>query len=72
MFFAEYRCVRCDWTKGIKSDQTVAPEDYKPPSKKKIGKCRKCGGKLREDLKPMCRKCKSRDVEEKEVRVHFD
>lgn len=68
----EHRCVDCDQIKAVASDQMVDPEKYKPPPKKKIGKCKKCGGKLKDDLRPMRQKCKSRDVEEREVRVLYD
>lgn len=71
-FFAEYRCVKCDKTKVVEVDRTVPPDQYKPPGKSKIGKCKTCGGKLEEDLKPMCPRCKSRNVVEKTVLILYD
>ncbi len=71
-FFAEYRCVQCDNTKAVRVDRTVPPDRYKPPAKSKIGKCGKCGGKLGEELKPMCPRCKSRNVVEKTVLILYD
>ena len=70
--FFEYRCVNCDTIKIVKSDRTVPPGEYKPPSKEKIGVCKKCGGELRDDLAPMCPACKSREVEVKEVLLEYD
>lgn len=70
--FIEYRCVNCDNIKTVKSDRTVPSEKYKPPTREEIGLCDKCGGELREDLKPMCPACKSREVEEKEILMLYD
>jgi ABC-type ATPase with predicted acetyltransferase domain len=72
MSFLQYRCVECDTIKNVDSDRTVPIDEYKPPTKIQIGICNKCGGELREHLKPMCDKCKSRDVEEKEVIMFYD
>lgn len=70
--FIEYRCVQCDSIKVIESNQTVSPEDYKAPPESEIGVCEKCGGKLMDDISPMCPKCKGRDVEVKEVLINYD
>ncbi|MCF7887662.1 MAG: hypothetical protein K9L76_00130 [Candidatus Omnitrophica bacterium] len=61
--FIEYRCVKCDTIKNISHSRCVPLKEYIPPSKEKIGVCKKCGGELREDIKPMCPKCRSRDTE---------
>ena len=70
--FIEYRCVKCDWIKSVKSNQMVRPENYKPPAKSQVGKCRKCGGELRDDIPPMCPKCKSRNVRMRKPDVYYD
>jgi len=61
MCFVLFRCVNCDTTKSVDR-----------PIKGDVGKCLKCAGELREDLGPMCQKCKSRDVEEKEIICLYD
>lgn len=75
-FFNEYRCVNCDTIKIVKTGWKCARADekdeYHEPTKEEIGVCGKCGGKLSEDLRPMCPACKSRDVEEKEVLIDYD
>lgn len=70
--FIEYRCINCDTIKAVKGDRRVSSEDYKPPTKEKIGVCEKCGGELKDDLNPMCPKCKSRDVKVKEILLMYD
>jgi ABC-type ATPase with predicted acetyltransferase domain len=70
--FIEYRCVNCDAIKDVFSNRGVSPEDYKPPTKKKIGVCEKCGGELRDDIRPMCPKCKSRNVKEQSIFMYYD
>jgi len=71
-FFIEYRCVNCDTIKAVESNRTVSPEEHKPPTEQEIGVCEKCGGELRENLKPMCPKCKSRNVEPKRPLLFYD
>jgi ABC-type ATPase with predicted acetyltransferase domain len=71
-FFAEYRCTECDSIKAVRTNRRVSPEKYRGPSIKEIGVCEKCGGELRDDLKPMCPKCKSRDVGEIKVLISYD
>ena len=46
LLFCLYRCVDCDATK--------AGPIYK--SKNNIGKCEECGGELKDNLMPMCKK----------------
>jgi len=73
MLFEEYRCVKCDTIKTVKTNNRSVPvEEYIPPSKDKIGVCRKCGGELRSDIGPMCPKCKLRDVEEIKIICLYD
>ena len=60
--FIQYRCVNCDTIKGVKNNRTAFIKEYIEPTKEEIGLCDNCGGELRKDLKPMCQKCKSRDV----------
>jgi len=50
----------------------MRPKSVDHPIKGDVGKCRKCGGDLRDDLGPMCFKCKSRDIEEKEIICLYD
>lgn len=72
-FFLEYRCVNCDTIKPVKTmDQGVAPEEFILPSKEDIGTCKKCSGELRNDIKPMCPKCRSRKVEAKDILTFYD
>lgn len=70
--FIEYRCINCDTIKAIVSNCRVSSGDYKPPTKKEIGVREKCGGELRDGLKPMCPKCKSRDIKQKEILLMYD
>ena len=71
--FIEFRCVNCDVVKLVKcNDRHAPPEKWMPPTKEEIGTCEQCGGELKNNLKPMCPKCKSRDVEEKEVLIYYD
>lgn len=63
--FVEYRCVECDNIQGVMLKERNAK--YTPPKK-----CSKCGGELKFGLKPMCPKCKSRDVDIIKVKKSFD
>jgi Zn finger protein HypA/HybF involved in hydrogenase expression len=58
--YDKYRCVACD---NIKEVLVQNAND--------IGKCYECGGELRNDIRPMCPRCHSRDVEIKEVLVEY-
>jgi ABC-type ATPase with predicted acetyltransferase domain len=71
-FFIEYRCIDCDTLKAVNAHRLVSVKDYREPAKEEIGVCEECGGELRDDLRPMCPKCKSRDVNETKVSVHYD
>ena len=70
--FIEYRCVNCDKIKPVKNNRKVQIKKYKPPTKKEIGVCEECQGKLKDNLKPMCPACSSRDVKEIKVLKHYD
>lgn len=71
--FIEFRCVNCDIVKLVKcNDRHVLPEKWKPPTKEETGPCKNYGGELKDNLKPMCPACKSRDVEEIEVLISYD
>lgn len=71
--FFEYRCVDCDTIKTVETmDQRVPPDQFIPPAKEEIGVCKKCGGELKVDIRPMCPKCKSRDVEENQILTQYD
>ncbi len=72
VLFDLYRCVNCDWIKAVSNGKKTWEDKYRRPSAVEIGRCRKCGGELRGDLKPMCRNCGSRNVEEKECRILYD
>lgn len=69
--FVEYRCVKCDYIKGVPS-KNKGGKYYKKIPTKLIGVCNKCGGELDNKLHPMCPKCKKRDVTEKEVLLYYD
>jgi len=60
--FEQYRCVNCDKIKEIELKTDEENENRNNLPKSIVGVCKKCGGELRNDLKPMCPKCKSRDV----------
>ncbi|MDO8648040.1 MAG: hypothetical protein Q7R70_06550 [Candidatus Diapherotrites archaeon] len=55
-----YRCEKCDYIQLIPRDSPAV-----------IG-CPQCGGKFKQGLLPMCPKCKSRKVVEKEVLSYKD
>lgn len=67
-FFLEYRCVDCDATKAIH----LKSKHERKVTAKEIGRCEKCGGQLRDDIKPMCPKCKSREVEVSRTIMYYD
>lgn len=67
----EYRCVKCDRIKEIECGERGTPS-YHEPTKEEIGACAHCGGEMRDDLGPMCRKCGSRDVEIDEITMFYD
>ena len=70
--FIEYRCVECDTIKNVNSNRTVSPKEYKAPTKKEIGICKKCGGELKDNIRPMCPKCRSRNVEVESIFIYYD
>jgi len=65
--FDEYRCVNCD---EIKQVRLISKNDRRPAEP--VGKCDACGGEVREDLQPMCQKCKSREVKIEKVTMYYD
>lgn len=71
--FMEYRCVKCDTIVSI-DRYTGLRIEYKNnnTSLEKIGVCKKCGGELKDNLKPMCPKCKSRDNSEEHTFILYD
>jgi len=71
-FFAEYRCIKCDSIKAVCTHRLVPPEHYKEPTIEEIGVCEECGGALRDDVKPMCPKCRHRYVSETKVLTYYD
>ena len=58
-YAAELRCEKCDNRKMAEAGT-------------KQGICERCGGKMKDNLLPMCLKCKSRDIEHKKVLMHMD
>jgi hypothetical protein len=70
--FDMFRCVRCDWIKEVNNGKKTWGDKRNELTVEEIGKCRRCGGDLRDDLAPMCRDCGSRDVELKEPRILYD
>jgi len=69
--FDLYRCVDCDSTKSIVT-RSHPHGERTTPTEKQIGICRRCGGELRNNLRPMCRKCRSRDVEIGDTLMCYD
>lgn len=71
--FINYRCIDCDTIKHVDTmDQCVPPDGFIPPAREEIGVCKKCNGELKDDIRPMCPKCKSRDVEIKQILTFYD
>jgi predicted Zn-ribbon and HTH transcriptional regulator len=77
--YKSFRCVTCDQAKAIVfSDipQYMHKAMGVVPSPlltlEDIGQCLKCGGKLDEDLGPMCPNCKSRSVIRVKVLLWYD
>ncbi len=72
-YFDEYRCVNCDEITQVEkkcfSDKKDVNADQ---TKDEVGKCYLCGGELSKDILPMCKKCKSRDVQEVIVVSRYD
>ena len=69
--YSLYRCVQCDRIKYV----TIRPKPgggFEPTTSEEIGKCRKCGGELRNDIGPMCFKCHGRNAIMQEIRVFLD
>ena len=67
--FFVYRCINCDNIKSVNIDRR---RRVPTPTKEEIGVCKKCGGELRKDLKPMCPVCKSREAEVKQILANYD
>ena len=65
--FEEYRCENCDEIKRVE----LKGKNKRTP-KSPLGKCEKCSGKLKSGLRPMCQKCKCRDVEIVKVKIYYD
>ena len=65
--FDEYRCINCDKIKRI---NVISKNDRKPATP--IGKCDACNGELKNDLRPMCPKCKSREITNEEIKMSYD
>jgi hypothetical protein len=70
-YFSLYRCVKCDRTKSIEVE-LLRPTEWIIKGPKGVGQCRWCGGELRNDINPMCRKCKNRNTKEIEIEVFYD
>lgn len=75
--FTEYRCVDCDNTKSVETSLAITLRGGSLPNKdeieeEEIGNCEKCGGKLEEEIGPMCPICKSREIEEKCLLALYD
>jgi DNA-directed RNA polymerase subunit RPC12/RpoP len=70
-YFELFRCVKCDKTKRIMTFDKKTHERLEI-TPKRIGKCSKCKGELKQDLNPMCPVCKSREVEGKEITLYYD
>ncbi|VVC04545.1 Uncharacterised protein [Candidatus Bilamarchaeum dharawalense] len=64
--FDELRCEKCDEMKRV---EVVGKNSRKP--KGKVEKC-KCSGNFVSGLRPMCPKCKSRDISVEKELVHYD
>ncbi len=62
--FKQYRCFDCDKIVDVDFlDENLFKDKNAFPCIGDAGVCKKCGGGLRENLSPMCPKCKSRDTE---------
>ena len=70
-YFSLYRCVNCDRTKEVTTAKCENGE-FIPIEHEDPGKCSRCGGELSDDIGPMCRKCKSRNVELIEITMFYD
>jgi len=61
--FIEYRCIDCDTIKVVECrNRSVPVGEWIPPEPEEIGSCLECGGELRDDIRPMCQRCKNRNV----------
>jgi hypothetical protein len=63
--FNLYRCVDCDTTKSIFLNMRGKQVEN-------IGKCPCCGGKLRQNLTPMCPNCHERKTMLKDLQDNYD
>lgn len=64
--FRLLRCVNCDRLVEVETEST----GREPPPQ--VTSCPRCGGKLRDDLMPMCRRCRARDVEVVRTLILYD
>ena len=69
--FSLFRCVQCDRTKSVDVEITF-PGQWVTKDPKGAGSCKWCGGGLRDDIIPMCRKCRSRNTEQIEIEIFYD
>ncbi len=65
--FDEYRCVNCDTIEAI-ALKSINERIHIT----EISNCKRCNGKLKNDIRPMCTKCKLRDVEVIKVVMFYD
>jgi len=83
--FSELRCECCDRVVSVSREDWPSERDLDPcdgPAKyatrvdlesaRSEFKCPQCKIALRDDLGPMCRACKSRDLSVKEIEVLYD
>jgi phage FluMu protein Com len=83
--FFELRCERCDRVVSVPRENWPSELDLEPSdgsakyaSREELEsawaefKCPRCKIALRDDLGPMCRACKSRDLSVKEIEVLYD
>ena len=75
-YFSLFRCVECDRTKSVwsvTSDVEITfPGQWVTKDPKGAGSCKWCGGELKDDIIPMCRKCRSRNTEQIEIEIFYD
>jgi len=70
-----YRCVACDAIVSVPRYRIHGDGMFEPVERADISpnkRCEKCNGELRDDLGPMCPKCKSRNIEVKRTICRHD
>ena len=68
-----YRCENCDHTTAVENGfEHSNGELIRLSSAGLPGPCKLCGGRMSMDLSPMCKACKSRDVQEEEILMYLD